>query len=87
MKRSVLIKPSIIAKEIKSDNYDLLGNVSEWTIRRRLQTELGLPSRDAAKKPFLNENMCKEDYIFVRNSLLGLLMIGRKFYLVMNLHF
>ncbi len=52
MKRSVLIKPSITAKEMKSNNYDLLGNVSEQTIRRRLQTELGLPSRHAA---FLNE--------------------------------
>jgi transposase len=38
--------------------------VSVRTIRHRLQTELGLPARHAAKKPFLNERMRKKRIIF-----------------------
>ena len=57
VKRLVCNKPTITAKEIKATMYHVLEDVSERTIQHRLQKELGLPSRRAAKKPLLNDKM------------------------------
>lgn len=69
IKRTVLIKPQITAKEIKSEHYNLLNDVSERTIRHRLQKELGMPSRHAAKKPFLDAKMRKKRVEFCKQHM------------------
>jgi len=68
MKRSVLIKTQITAKEIKCEQYNLLKDISERTIRHQLQKTLGLPSRHAAKKPFLNAKKYKKKVLAFANS-------------------
>ena len=84
IKRAVLIKPTVTAKEIKSDHHNLLKDVSVRTIQHRLQKDLGLPSRDAAKKPLQVPKCARKELIFVNSTSIGLLMIEKKFSLVIN---
>ena len=44
----------------------MLKDVSEHTILHRLQKELGMPSRHAANKPFLNDKMRKKRVEFCK---------------------
>ena len=60
LKREVLLYPSISAVELKNMYSELLQNVSTRTIRHRLQKDLGLPCRRAAKKPMLTTTMKKK---------------------------
>ena len=60
IKRTVLMKSQITVKEIKFESYNLLNNVSERPIRHRLQKELAMPLRHAAKKLFLNDKIRKK---------------------------
>lgn len=66
MKRSLVIKPTLTAKEIKHEHYDLLNDVTAMTIRHRLQTKLGLPAHHAARKPFLNERVRNKRIFFCK---------------------
>jgi len=66
LKHSVMIQPTLTAKEIKHEHYDLLKDVSVRTIRHRLQKELNLPARHAAKKPFLSDKMRKKRILFCK---------------------
>ena len=52
LKREVISYPSITAVELKNKHHDLLHNASTRTIRHRLQKDLGLPCRRAAKSPW-----------------------------------
>lgn len=61
--------PSMPAKILKSQNPDLLRNVSERTVQHRLQKDLGLPCRVAAKKPLLTKPMKKKRMAFCRKYL------------------
>ena len=61
-----MIQPTLTAKEIKHEHYDLLKDVSVRTIRHRLQKELNLPARHAAKKPFLSDKMRKKRILFCK---------------------
>ena len=45
---------------------ELLENVAVRTIQHRLQKGLGLPSRKAAKKPLLTEQMKKQRIAFAK---------------------
>lgn len=69
IKRAVLIKPTVTAKEIKSDHHNLLKDVSVRTIQHRLQKDLGLPSRHAAKKPLLSAKMRKKRVDFCKQHI------------------
>ena len=60
IKREVMAKPSITAAELKRKHQQLLQNVSIRTIQHRLQKDLGLPARRAAKKPLLTAAMKKK---------------------------
>ena len=51
LKREVISYPSITAVELKNKHHELLHNVSTRTICHRLQKDLGLPCRRAAKSP------------------------------------
>lgn len=66
MKRLVVKNPTITAKELKFNMKNLLSDVAERTIQNRLQKELGLPSRHAAKKPFINEIMRQKRVAFCK---------------------
>ena len=57
LRRVVLNKPSISARELKQKLPNILENVSIRTIQHRLQKDLKMPSRRAAKKPFLSAAM------------------------------
>ena len=57
MKRTVMKEPFLSASALINRHRDLLGHVSQRTIQHRLQKELGLPSRRAAKKPYLTSRM------------------------------
>ena len=61
LKREVTSNPSITAVGLKSKHPELLHNVSTRTIRHRLQKDLGLPCRRAAKKPMLTAAMRKNE--------------------------
>lgn len=60
LKREVMLNNSITAIELKRKYPDFLHNVATRTIRHRLQKDLGLPSRRAAKKPLLTAAMKKK---------------------------
>ena len=45
---------------------ELLENVAVRTIQHRLQKDLGLPSRKAAKKPLLTKQMKKQRIAFAK---------------------
>ena len=53
LKHKVSSCPSITAIELKNKHHEHLHNVSTRTICHRLQKDLGLPHRRAAKKPML----------------------------------
>lgn len=60
LKREVLSNPAITAVELKINHKELLQNVATRTIRHRLQKDLDLPIRRAAKKPMLTAAMKKK---------------------------
>lgn len=64
LRREVMSGPSVAATTIKSKHPELLKNVSIRTIRHRLQKDLGLPARRAAKKPLLTTVMKKKRLAF-----------------------
>ena len=66
LKREVLAEPSITAVELKKKHPDLLKKVSVRTIQHRLQKDLKLPARRAAKKPLLTEAMKKKRVNFCK---------------------
>ena len=66
LKREVTSYPSITAVELKNKHPELLHNVSTRTIRHRLQKDLGLPCRRAAKKLMLTAAMKKERFNFCK---------------------
>lgn len=66
LKRELYKNPRLTASELKAMHPDLLGDVSVRTIQHRLQIDLGLPSRIAAKKPLLTEHMKKQRLAFAR---------------------
>lgn len=66
LKREVMSNHSITAIELKSKYPELLQNVATRTIRHRLQKDLGLPSRRAAKKPLLTAAMKKKRLDFCK---------------------
>ena len=53
----MLKNPRIPAVQLRTEDVKLLENVSIRTIQHRLQKEILLPSRTAARKPRLNERM------------------------------
>ena len=57
LRREVMSDPSVTSASIKKKHPDLLQNVALRTIRHRLQKDLGLPARRAAKKPLLTKAM------------------------------
>ena len=59
MRRLCVRKPSITSSEIKK-SLPLLANMSTRTIRRRLYSEMNLPTRKALKKPLLTPRMAKQ---------------------------
>ena len=66
LKREVTSYPSITAVELKNKHHKLLHNVSTRTICHRLQKDLGLPCRRAAKKPLLTAAMKKKRINFCK---------------------
>jgi transposase len=66
LKRIVQTIPSISARQLKFENPDLFLDVSIRTIQHRLQKELNLPARRAAKKPMLSAAMRKKRLAFAR---------------------
>ena len=60
IKREVQKNPQLTALELKNLHPEPLENVTVRTIQHRLQKGLGLPSRKAAKKPLLTEQMKKQ---------------------------
>lgn len=69
LKREIELQPTLSAKELIVMHPELLSNVSERTIQRRLQLDLGLPSRQAAKKPLLTKKMKKARMDFCKAHL------------------
>ena len=69
LKREVLLNPSITAATLKKKHPMLLQNVSIRTIQHRLQKDLKMPSRRAAKKPLLTAPMIKKRFLFCRKYL------------------
>ena len=66
LRREVMTNPWITAAGLKKKHPDLLTDVSIRTIQHRLQKDLGLPARRAAKKPLLTEAMKKKRLQFCR---------------------
>lgn len=66
LKREVMSNPSITALELKENHSELLKKVTVRTIQHRLQKDLKLPTRRAAKKPLLTENMKKKRLQFCK---------------------
>ena len=64
LRREVLSNPSISAAALKKKYPELLDRVSVRTIQHRLQKDLGLPCRRAAKKPMLTAAMKKKRLAF-----------------------
>uniref|UniRef100_A0A0P4WG26 Uncharacterized protein n=1 Tax=Scylla olivacea TaxID=85551 RepID=A0A0P4WG26_SCYOL len=62
----VMSNPFIAATTLKSKHPDLLRNVSVRTLRHRLQKDMGLPTRRAAKKPLFTDRMRKKHVAFCR---------------------
>ena len=60
LKCEVLANPMFTAASLKKKHPELLEKVSIRTIQHRLQKDLGLPCRRAAKKPLLTANMKKK---------------------------
>lgn len=66
LKREVLKHPSSTAAALKKKYPLLLGNVAVRTVQHRLQKDLGLPARRAAKKPLLTSSMKKKRVAFCK---------------------
>ena len=66
LKREVTSYPSTTAVELENKHPELLHNVSTRTICHRLQKDLGLPCRRAAKKPTLTAAMKKKRFSFCK---------------------
>ena len=66
LKCEVTSYPSITVVELKNKHPELLHNVSTRTIRHRLQNDLGLPCRRAAKKPMLTAEIKKKRFSFCK---------------------
>ena len=66
LKREVTSYSSITAVELKNKHHDTFHNVSTRTICHRLQKDLGLPCRRAAKKPVLTAAMKKKRINFCK---------------------
>ena len=66
LRREVMLSPSITAAALKKKHPLLLQNVSIRTIQHRLQKDLNLPSRRAAKKPLLTGAMMKKRLQFCK---------------------
>lgn len=66
LKREVLATPAITAVELKEKHPSLLKKVSVRTIQHRLQKDLQLPTRRAAKKPLLTKVMKKKRVNFCK---------------------
>lgn len=64
--REVKQNPSITAAELKKKHPDLLQDVAVRTLQHRLQKDLGLPCRRAAKKPLLTDTMRKKRLQFAK---------------------
>ena len=87
MRRDVMIDPSITAAALKKKHIQLLQNVSVRTIQHRLQKDLKMPCRRAAKKPLLTKAMMKKRVSFCKKNICtGLWQIGEKLCLVMKVH-
>ncbi len=57
LRRSVINNPTITAKELKQELPELLSGLSVRTIQRRLLADMRMPSRKAAKKHLITEQM------------------------------
>ena len=68
MRRDVMIDPSITAAALKKKHVQLLQNVSVRTIQHRLQKDLKMPCRRAAKKPLLTKAMMKNRVSFCKKN-------------------
>jgi hypothetical protein len=66
LRRAVMKEPAISSTELKKMYPELLKNVSLRTIRHRLQIDLELPSRRAAKKPLLTKKMKDKRIAFAK---------------------
>ena len=66
MKRELKKNPLLTASELNNLHPNLLKNVNVRTIRHRLQEDLGLPCRRAAKKPFINDRIRKDRLVFAK---------------------
>lgn len=66
LRREVMLDPSLTSALLKKKHPDLLQNVALRTIRHRLQKDLGLPARRAAKKPLLTKAMKKKRLNFCK---------------------
>ena len=66
LKRELKKDARLTASQLKSLHPDLLSNVSVRTIQHRLQKDLGLPSRTAAKKPLINDMMKEQRLSFAK---------------------
>ena len=66
MVREVKQNPSITTAEIKKKHPELLQNLAVRTIQHRLQKDLGLPCRRAAKKLLLTDTMKKKRLQFAK---------------------
>ena len=64
LKHEVPSYPSISAVELKNNHHELLYNFSSRTNCHRLQKDLSLPGRRAAKKPMLTAAMKKKKLNF-----------------------
>ncbi|XP_042241303.1 uncharacterized protein LOC121878935 isoform X3 [Homarus americanus] len=60
LKREVMSDPAVTASTLKKRYPNLLKHVAIRTVQHRLQKDLGLPTRRAAKKPLLAEAMKKK---------------------------
>ncbi|RXG60676.1 hypothetical protein Avbf_14809 [Armadillidium vulgare] len=66
LKREVMSNPWITVAQLKREHPELLNDISTRTLQHRLQKELNLPCRRAAKKPLLTDNMRKKRLLFAR---------------------
>lgn len=66
LKNAVMKNPRITARQLKEMYPDLLKNVTERTIQHRLQKDLDLPCRTAARKPLLTDKMKKKRLEFAK---------------------
>jgi len=67
LKRQVMLKPSITAKELKEEHPQVLQSMSVRTIQHRLQIDLKMPCKRSVKKPLLTDRMIKKRLAFARH--------------------